>query len=259
MPVVFYSEHMQLLATTQAPMNGTLSLFQTSDSSQTLSGDERLLQPLLQFTDGWFLLDLFLGYFFAILLAAILTWSTNRLSGERVQRVVESDAMLLLLGVIGVTVAELVTILPAMALVIFGIGGLIRFRTTFGDTSLTGKGIIIVIIGLACGLGQIAMACFVTFVAWLILTMLESRAVCRIRVESDQLDHIDEDAVRNALLAVTREAKIRIRSIETLPVSGRLEIYLTVPARMTSSAVRSLITSSLDQVVDSAQVQVKFR
>ena len=62
-----------------------------------------------------------------------------------------------------------------------------------------------------------------------------------------------------ALLAATREAKVRIRSIETLPVSGRLEIYLTVPARMTSSAVRSLITSSLDQVVDPAQVQVKFR
>ncbi|MBG80762.1 MAG: hypothetical protein CMJ39_08670 [Phycisphaerae bacterium] len=250
---------MWLLATTSPTMDGTFNLFDSAGSAQSAAGSDRLLQPLLQFADGWFLLDLFLGYFFAILLAAILTWSTNRLSGDRVQRVVESDAMLLLLGVIGVTVAELVTILPAMALVIFGIGGLIRFRTTFGDTSLTGKGIIIVIIGLACGLGQIAMACFVTFVAWIILTMLGSRAVCRVRVESEQATLVDEDAVRNALLQAARKAKIRIRSIETLPVSGRLEIYLTVPASMTSAAVRTLIKSTLDHVEDAAQVQVKFR
>ena len=49
-----------------------------------------------------------------------------------------------------------------LAFVIFGIGALLRFRTLLDNPKLTGKAIMVVIVGLACGMGSWAMAVFVT-------------------------------------------------------------------------------------------------
>ena len=258
---------MSLLSST-ARTDATVDLpgLNSLDPSGTMSGmsgatsvRDHLLQPLLQFTDGWFILDLLLGYFFAILCAAVLTWGPGRVPGSRIERVVGSDGMLLLLGVIGVTVAELVEVMPAMALVIFGIGGLIRFRTTFGDSELTGKGIIIVIVGLACGLGEIAMACFVTAVSWIIITILESRVVCRVQLRFDTNQMPDERHLEEQLASHLAASKIRIRSIEPQPAKGRLLIYLTVPSRSTAQSVRDAVFPVVNEVISTVDLQVRFR
>ena len=239
----------------------TSDLFSSMTGTTPLpsSPGDRLLEPLLQFTDGWFLLDLFLSYFFTILLAALLTWSPARVPGAKAKTIMQSDGILLLLGIIGVTVAELVSLMPAMALVIFGIGGLIRFRTSFKDTELTGKGIIIVIIGLACGLGQIAMACFVTLVSWCILWLLESRVSCLVRVTAMDGATLSDSAVGTAVVKALRKGGARLRSTDLSHDMTTLDIYVTVPSRHTYDSIRSLVMPALPDPSDDSQVQIEFK
>jgi hypothetical protein len=94
----------------------------------------------------------------------------------------EERKTLILMGLVGAVVAELVSVDSTMALVIFGIGGLIRFRTVLRNPKITGKAIMVVLIGLACGLGQFATAIFVTAFAWALIMWLESHLSARIKV-----------------------------------------------------------------------------
>jgi len=64
-----------------------------------------------------------------------------------------------------------------MAFVIFGIGSLVRFRTVLDNPKLTGKAIMVIVIGLACGMNQWAMAAFVTAVTWVLTGRLRSERI----------------------------------------------------------------------------------
>ena len=77
----------------------------------------------------------------------------------------EERKALILLGVVGAVVAELSGTSQTLAFVIFGIGALLRFRTVLDNPKLTGKAIMVVVVGLACGMGSWAMAVFVTALA----------------------------------------------------------------------------------------------
>ena len=94
----------------------------------------------------------------------------------------EERKTLILLGVVGAVVAELAGSSQTLAFVIFGIGALLRFRTVLDNPKLTGKAIMVVVVGLACGMGSWAMAIFVTAFSWLLIYWLDSHASCRIRI-----------------------------------------------------------------------------
>ena len=78
--------------------------------------------------------------------------------GDRVARRAASSLMdplsdleerkaLILLGVVGAVVAELSKSSQTLAFVIFGIGALLRFRTVLDNPKLTGKAIMVVVVG----------------------------------------------------------------------------------------------------------------
>jgi hypothetical protein len=97
----------------------------------------------------------------------------------------EERKTLILLGMVGAVVAELSGTSQTLAFVIFGIGALLRFRTVLDNPKLTVKAIIVVIVGLACGMGSWVMAVFVTIFSWILIFLLESRLACRIRIRLD--------------------------------------------------------------------------
>ena len=83
---------------------------------------------------------------------------------------------------VGAIVAELSGASPTLAFVIFGIGSLVRFRTALDDPKLTGKAIMVVIIGLACGMNEWAMAAFVTALTWTLIYWLDSHVSARFKI-----------------------------------------------------------------------------
>lgn len=141
------------------------------------------------FTQGWlalgdwkFLLKLLAALVVAVGLAASIAYHPK--SAEKVSNLEQLDQphTFLMYAVVGVIVANLVVAMPAMAFVVFGIGGLLRFRTDVGPARNTGKVILVTLVGLACGLSQFALALLGTAFAWALIYVLESKVAFRVVV-----------------------------------------------------------------------------
>ncbi len=139
-------------------------------------------QSFLQIAHPGFIARLFLGMSLAVICSGIVGWHPRRPTRLDPLTDLEERKALIILGVVGAIVAELTQGNQALAFVIFGIGALLRFRTVLDNPKITGKAITVVVIGLACGMGQWAMAIWVTAFTWCLLYWLESHMSCRIKI-----------------------------------------------------------------------------
>ena len=80
---------------------------------------------------------------------------------------------LLVYSAVGALIAIVCATNPSMAFVIFGIGGLLRFRTDVGLSKHTGHAIIASLIGLCWGLGLELVGLFATAYFWVMIYALE--------------------------------------------------------------------------------------
>ena len=140
----------------------------------------------------------------AIALGAVIAFHPT--SRRTVDRLIEADMpkvfiMYAFIGaVIGVTVREFGMVI---GLVVFGIGGLIRFRTDTGSTRDNGRLIAVTLIGLVAGLGLPHFAMITTAFAFLMIYFFDVAPACRVkidRVPTGQL-HQSFDAYRAVLHA----------------------------------------------------------
>ena len=143
-----------------------------------------MAHSLEQFLHPEFMLRLFLSLTLAIACSWIVAWHPRSTRLASLSDL-EERKTLILLGMVGAVVAELSGTSQTLAFVIFGIGALLRFRTVLDNPKLTVKAIIVVIVGLACGMGSWVMAVFVTIFSWILIFLLESRLACRIRIRLD--------------------------------------------------------------------------
>jgi len=84
---------------------------------------------------------------------------------------------LIIYSTVGALIAIICTVAPSMAFVIFGIGGLMRFRTDTGESKSTGSTIMGTLIGLCWGLGLQVVAVIATAYFFLMIYLLEARPV----------------------------------------------------------------------------------
>lgn len=89
---------------------------------------------------------------------------------------------LIIYGNVGALIAVIVTVSPAMAFVIFGIGGLMRFRTDVGASKDTGHTIMATLIGLCWGLKLELVAVLATIYFWGMIFALERAPAIEITV-----------------------------------------------------------------------------
>jgi len=103
-------------------------------------------------------------------------------------------------AVIGVTVREFGMVI---GVVVFGIGGLIRFRTDTGSTRDTGRLIVVTLTGLVAGLGLPHFAVITTVFAFLLILFFDSAPACRVKIGALPVDrlHASADAYREVLNA----------------------------------------------------------
>ena len=115
-----------------------------------------MAHSLEQFLHPEFMLRLFLSLTLAIACSWIVAWHPRSTRLASLSDL-EERKTLILLGMVGAVVAELSGTSQTLAFVIFGIGALLRFRTVLDNPKLTVKAIIVVIVGLACGMGSWVM------------------------------------------------------------------------------------------------------
>jgi uncharacterized membrane protein YhaH (DUF805 family) len=140
----------------------------------------------------------------AIVLGAVIGFHPT--SRRTVDRLTEADMpkvyiMYAFIGaVIGVTVLEFGMVI---GVVVFGIGGLIRFRTDTGSTRDNGRLIVVTLAGLVAGLGLPHFAVITTALAFLLILLFDATPACRVKIERLPTGRLHEsaDAYREVLFA----------------------------------------------------------
>jgi hypothetical protein len=94
----------------------------------------------------------------------------------------EQRKTIIIYSSVGALIAIICTVAPSMAFVIFGIGGLMRFRTNTGESTITGQTIMGTLIGLCWGLGLQLIAVLATVYFALMIWVLESAPIKKVTV-----------------------------------------------------------------------------
>ena len=204
---------------------------------------ESIQQSIQQFADPKFILRLFLSLSLAVGCAWAIAWHPRRASLADPLADLEERKALILLGVVGAVVAELSGTSQTLAFVIFGIGALLRFRTLLDNPKLTGKAIMVVVVGLACGMGSWAMAVFVTAFSWLLVFWLDSHSSCRVRIRLD--DGEDPKPVFGTVQSLLVSHKCRLQSSALYEDKGQMVFLLYIPTGVDPRQLEAEVRSSL--------------
>ena len=188
---------------------------------------ESIQRSVLQFGHPDFILRLLLSLLLAVGCAVAIAWHPRRASLRDPLRDFEERKALILLGVVGAVVAELSGTSQTLAFVIFGIGALLRFRTLLDNPKLTGKAIMVVVVGLACGMGSWAMAVFVTAFSWLLMFWLDSHSSCEVRIRLN--NGADAKPVFDTVQSLLLSHKCRLQSSSLYEDKGRMVFLLFIP------------------------------
>src|SRR6267378_1422035 len=180
-----------------------------------------------QFGHPEFILRLFLSLSLAVGCAYAIAWHPRRTSLADPLADLEERKALILLGVVGAVVAELSGTSQTLAFVIFGIGALLRFRTLLDNPKLTGKAIMVVVVGLACGMGSWAMAVFVTAFSWLLMFWLDSHSSCEVRIRLN--NGADAKPVFDTVQSLLLSHKCRLQSSSLYEDKGQMVFLLYIP------------------------------
>ena len=196
-----------------------------------------------QFAHPSFILRLFLSLTLAVGCAFAIAWHPRRATLRDPLRDFEERKALILLGVVGAVVAELSGTSQTLAFVIFGIGALLRFRTLLDNPKLTGKAIMVVVVGLACGMGSWAMAVFVTGFSWLLMYWLDSHSSCRVRIRLDEAE--DPKPVFDAVQSLLISHKCKLQSSSLYEDKGRMVFLLYLPTGVDPTRLEHEVRSKL--------------
>jgi hypothetical protein len=99
--------------------------------------------------------------------------------------VIEQRKTIIIYSSVGALIAIICTVAPSMAFVIFGIGGLMRFRTNVGESTTTGQTIMGTLVGLCWGLGLQLVAALATVYFWVMIYVLEAAAIQKVTISID--------------------------------------------------------------------------
>ncbi len=139
-------------------------------------------------------------------------------------------------AVIGVTVREFGMVI---GVVVFGIGGLIRFRTDTDSTRDTGRLIAVTLTGLIAGLGLPHFAVITTVFVFVLIYLFDSHPACRVKIDQLPEGRLAEsaEAYRGALQA----KGCKIISERKFFAKRRVEFVFRLPRASTRDAVHAAL------------------
>ena len=192
--------------------------------------------------EGWenfgniaYIVDVSLMLLLSIILAAVIAYhpSTRRKASNITE--FEQPKTFLMYAMVGALIAQLVQTYPPMALVIFGIGGLLRFRTVVGEAKDTGRVILVTVVGLCCGLKIFVAAVLATLIGWVLIWYLESQNAGRIVVKG--LKDSDILAAAETYRGIIGEAGCAVIRERRNLTKGRVTIIVKAPPELAAEAL----------------------
>jgi hypothetical protein len=197
------------------------------------------------FTNSAFLLGALGNLTLAAILGAAIGFHPRRLRTSDTLEEIEAPKVSIVYSVIGSLIGILVVEYGlVVGFVLFGIGGLIRFRSAMGSAQLTGQVIFATLIGLTCGLDLPHVAVLATAFDFILTFLLEARVTYRVDVRGLPAERFTEAvlAYRKALSGRQYE----VLSEKKRPLRGQLQIIF----RSRGQDPRSHIETALQESVD---------
>lgn len=228
----------------------SLALVASTAWSQQLS--DALLQQPESMGEGWkgftdisFLANALATLTLAAVLGAIIAYHPKHLKTADTLEEIEAPKVFITYSVIGALIGIMVVKYGlVVGFVLFGIGGLIRFRTVLGSASLTGQVIFVTLIGLSCGLDLPHVAVLATVFGFVLIHILNARITYRISVRALQPNQVADSAA--AYRVVLEQEGCRIMNEKKNPEKGRVTFIF----RGASDVSHNQIEKSLETNVD---------
>ena len=197
------------------------------------------------FTNSGFLINALLNLLLAAILGAIIAYHPRHSLTADTLEEIEATQIYILYAVIG-AIAGILVVQYGMVVgfVLFGIGGLIRFRTVLRSASLTGRLIFVTLIGLSAGLDMPHVAVLVTVFGFLLIFVLDARFTFRIDIRGVAPETILQAAT--AYRDVIKEEDCRILSEKKRPDRGRISFII----RSKNAALGKQLEEKFETAVD---------
>jgi hypothetical protein len=179
------------------------------------------------FTDWHEVLPLVVNVLLAVLLMLPFVYGQRKLGRFHSLARIDEQKALVTFAAVSAAVAVLVLEHPAMALVIFGMGGLLRFRTPTSSERGTGRAVFAVVIGLACGLSLYALAVTLTILGYVTMWRLEGRNTLELTVKKLSPERLEESLT--AYRAAIRKQGGRVAGVRTETAHDQFTMVLDMP------------------------------
>lgn len=187
------------------------------------------------FLDLGFITSVLLILAVAVVLAAVIAYHpTTRAKASTIEEI-EQPKTFIMYSLVGAIIAIIVKVQPSMALVVFGIGGLMRFRTNVGQAKDTGRVILVTVIGLSCGLELYIVAVLTAAIAWVLIFVLERQSIERVVVQGLEKDSVQRAS--DAYVKVLRERNCVVIGEQKRVNKGSLAIIYRAPRGFDRSAL----------------------
>lgn len=173
------------------------------------------------FTDVGFMVNAALTLVLAAVLGAVLAYHPKHRQTANSFEQIEAPRVYILYSVIGSLIGIMVVRYGlVVGFVLFGIGGLIRFRTVLRSAAMTGHIIFETLIGLSCGLDLPNVAVLATVFGFGLIYILEASITYRLDIQALHVERY-VDAVAEYRSALEAEG-CRILNEKKNPDKGRV-------------------------------------
>lgn len=197
------------------------------------------------FTDVSFMLNALLTLTLATVLGAAIAYHPKHGQTADTLEEIEAPKVFMLYSVIGAIIGIMVVKYGlVVGFVLFGIGGLIRFRTYLRSARLNGQVILVTLIGLSCGLDLPHIAVLATAFGFVLIYILDIRVTYRIDVRALPSEHIAAAAV--AYRSVLEQQGCRILSEKKNPLKNRLTFVFQNSGTITGAHLEKIFDTKID-------------
>ena len=206
------------------------------------------------FTDIGFFADMIVVLSLSVGLASLIAY--HPLARQKVSSIeqLEQPKTFIMYAMVAAVIAQIVVVQPSMALVIFGIGGLLRFRTNVGEAKDTGRVILVTVVGLCCGLDLYVIAILATVFGWVIIYTLESRIAGRIVVQGVDVRLLSRAS--EAYRVILHKADCSIVGSETNVKKGMISLVFKAPRTFSPESLKSDFEGVDDELKGSVDWQM---
>jgi len=187
-------------------------------------------------TDIDFILDITLALLLATVLAAIISFHPkSHRSMETIEKV-EAPKTNILYAVIGAMIGIMVLKYGlVVGFVVFGIGGLIRFRTVPGSVQRTGRMIFVTLIGLSAGLNLPHVAILSTVFGFILIYIMDYRVTYRIIIKGLRPDEMPD--IAHAYREVLEKSQCKVLSEKKDFIKSQVSLVFRPPHHLSRNTL----------------------